>query len=344
MHKKIFSVLLTAVLSISAAASAFAADEVHPKVVVDDRLIAFSDQEPVISENDDTLIPLRGVFEAMGATVTWNGEERSVMVKSKDNITRLSLKIDNSVMTKYTLTSITTVDSEELTLSTAPRIMNDRTMIPLRVVSENMGATVDWSDADKTATIKTKEYKKFIASKITADANGEVYNPKDVLPYLYIETDKDSVAEGEEITVNVKVANTDKITDYKYITGFSAAIYYDSEAMECVGQDAVMKGEVISGTLGASNNEFLNNSVKYVYIVLPNSTDIDSSLADGIVASFRFEAKSDKETAFSLSNRVVNSLGSDTTLLVTDDERNSLSLEDADEIYIETAPIKINAQ
>lgn len=346
MHKRIFSTLLAAVLSISAVSAVFAADEVHPKVVVDDRLISFIDQEPIISENSDTLIPLRGVFEAMGATVTWNAEERSVMVKSKDNITRLLLKIDDSIMTKYTLTSITTVDSEEMTLSTAPRLMNERTMIPLRVVSENMGADVDWSDADKRVTIKTKEYKKFISANTASAGDGDTgeYNPKDKLPYLYIEADKNTVNPGEEITVNVKVANTDKIKDYKYFAGFSAAIYYDPENMEALGQDAVVGGEKISSTLGASNDKFQGNSVKYVYILMPGTEGMDNTLADGTVASFRFTPTTDKETTFSLSNRIVNSLGSDTTFLVIDDERNSMSLEDATEIYIDTTPITINAQ
>ena len=216
MNKKLIGLIMTASFAAGLSGSVFADEEVHPTVKVNDRVIAFADQEPVISENGDTLIPVRGVLEAMGAQVTWNGEERSVMVKAKDNIVRLLLKLDNPVMTKYTLTSVTTVDSEEKNLTTPPTLMNERTMIPLRVISENLDATVDWSDADKLITIQTKEYKKYIASKTVTEEDGTTteYNPSESLLKLYIETDKTTAEAGEEITVSLKAANTGSIKDW----------------------------------------------------------------------------------------------------------------------------------
>lgn len=344
MQKKLLSVLLTGILSLSAISTVFAAEEVHPKVFVDDRLIYFEDQEPVISENNDTLIPVRGVLEAMGAQVTWNGEDRSVYVKAKDNIVRLLVKLDNPIMTKYTLTSVTTVDTEELTLSTAPRLMNERTMIPLRVISENLGALVDWDGDDKIITIKTKEYQKYIAKNSETTETGEVseYNPKNILPYLYIETDKTVCAPEEEITVSVKVANVDKITDYNNFAGLTAGIFYDDEILDCTAQTAIINGEPTTAVLGAANTEFLKDSVKYVYIVMP-SPDTKNPLADGTVAQFTFVPKTDDETVISLSNRITH-LGSDTSFLVEDDNFKSISLEDSNEIYIDTTPILINAK
>lgn len=343
MQKKLLSLLLTGVLGFSTLSTVFAAEEVHPKVIVDDRLISFVDQEPVISENDDTLIPVRGVLEAMGAQVTWKEEDRSVYVKAHDNIVRLLLKLDNPVMTKYTLTSVTTVDSEELTLSTAPRLMNERTMIPLRVISENLGALVDWNEQDKLITIKTKEYQKYIASKTEESETGEIteYNPKDTLPYLYIEADKTVCAPGEEITVSVKVANVDKITDYNRFSGLSAAIFYDDTVLECLGQKPIVGGVETSSVLGAANPEFLKDSVKYVYVLMPNAEDMDNTLADGTVAVFTFSPKTEDKTTVSLSNRITH-LGYDTTFLVSDDEYNSISLDASTEIYIDTTPVAIN--
>lgn len=343
MNKKIVSLMMALVTAAGISGSVFAKDEVHPKVIVNDRLIAFEDQEPVISENNDTLIPVRGVLEAMGAQVTWNGEERSVMVKAKDNIVRLLLKLDDPTMTKYTLTSVTTVDSEELTLSTAPMLMNERTMIPLRVISENLGATVDWSDKDKLITIQTKEYKKYIASKTVTNEKGETveYNPAESLLKLYIEADKTSAKPGEEITFSLKVANTDKVKDYNKYAGMSAGIMFDRTKLELLGQKAIVNGKETASVLGAANPDFLNDSVKYVYILLPNAEDIDATLKDGTIATFTFTPLTEEETTVSLSDRITR-VGYDTTFLVTNDEYKSYNFDNSEELYIDKTPIAIN--
>lgn len=345
MNKKTIGIILTAALTAGTLCPVFAANEVHPKVIVNDRLISFEDQEPVISENNDTLIPVRGVLEAMGAQVTWNGEERSVMVKAKDNIVRLLLKLDNPTMTKYTLTSVTTVDSEEQTLTTPPTLMNERTMIPLRVISENLGATVDWSDKDKLITIKTKEYQKYIASKTVTDENGNTteYNPAESLLKLYLEADKTTVKAGEEITFSLKAANTDKITDYNQFSGMSAGIMFDKTKLELVDQKAIVNGTETSSVLGAANPDFLGNSLKYVYILLPGSDDVDRTLADGTIATFTFTALTDDETAVSLSDRITF-VGYDTTFLVENDDHKSYNYDNSEELYIDSTPIVINAK
>lgn len=344
MHKKIFSLLVAAVMSVGFA-SVVSADELSaPKIIVDDRLIAFEEQEPVISENGDTLIPLRGVFEAMGAQVTWNGEERSVYVKAKDNIVRIKMWIDNPVMTKYTLTSVTTVDNEEITATTAPRIMNDRTMIPLRIVSENFGALVDWFEDTRLITINTKEYQKFIASKTNTETEvAAEYDPKQALPYLYIEADKTTASVGETIKVDVKLANTEKIEGYSKFSGMTAALFYDNEVLSCSGNDAVVGGEVTKSVLGASNAEFYGDSIKYVYIVYPNATDVDTKLADGTIASFTFEVTTEEETQISLSNRIT-AIGFDTSVLVANEDNKNENYDDSDELHIDVTPIVINAK
>ena len=183
MKRKILSLLSATILFIGTIGTVFSAEEVHPRVIVDDRVIVFDGQNPIISENNDTLIPVRGAFEAMGATVTWNGEDRSVYIKAKDNISRMLLKLDDTTAVKYTLTSLTSFDKKNITLSTAPRLMNEKTMVPLRVVCESFGADVDWQDKDKLITIKTKEYKDFISSKtIDKETNTSTeYNPKEIL-------------------------------------------------------------------------------------------------------------------------------------------------------------------
>lgn len=341
--KKIIALTIALSSLLSGICTVFASDEVVPKIIVNDRMIGFHDQSPVISETERVLVPLRGVFEAMGAEVRWEESTRSVYVQSKDNIHRMRLYIDNPVMTKYTLTSVTTVESEQITLDTVPTIMNDRTMIPLRVVSENMNDDVSWDDATKTVTIKTKEYNKYIEG-VVAENEGmsvENYDPKKTMPYFYIEADKTTAAVGETVTISLKVANTDKIEGYGLYSGMSAGFFYDDEKLSVASTKAVVNGNENIGVLGANNPAFMNNSLKYVYIVMPG-TDTDQTLTDGTIATINFEVLQEGATEVSLSNRITTHIGYDTSLIVADDKHNSISIDKPEDLYIDTTPVIIN--
>ena len=90
------------------------------------------DVEP-ITENDRTLVGMRAVFEALGADVEWE-QDSNTAVATKDGIT-IRLQIDNDIMTR---------NGEEIQLDVPARIVNDRTMVPLRAISEALNARVDW--------------------------------------------------------------------------------------------------------------------------------------------------------------------------------------------------------
>ncbi|MDP4133250.1 MAG: discoidin domain-containing protein [Bacillota bacterium] len=89
-----------------------------------------------------TLIPLRGLFEEMGAEVTWIPEKQKVVVK-KDGQT-ITFQIENDQVM---------VDNYRYNVTVAPMIVNGRTFIPLRFVSEIMGYKVDWNSETKAITI-----------------------------------------------------------------------------------------------------------------------------------------------------------------------------------------------
>ncbi len=99
------------------------------------------DQSPIIS-NDRTLVPVRAIFESLGASVEWNGETNTV-TSSKNGIT-VSLTIGENIMYK---------NKKEIPLDCAPQIVNSRTLIPVRAVSEAFGCKVDWDDVSKTVNI-----------------------------------------------------------------------------------------------------------------------------------------------------------------------------------------------
>lgn len=109
-------------------------------VFVDGVQIDF-DQQPII-QDDRTLVPLRGVFEALGATVYWNNDTRSVTAYKDD--TTIELAIGSSTM--Y-------VNGQPKYLDVAGQIINDRTMVPLRAISEAFGSIVYWDNDTRTVRV-----------------------------------------------------------------------------------------------------------------------------------------------------------------------------------------------
>ena len=118
---------------------------VNINVVVNGTPVVFEDQQPIIL-NDRTLLPVRGVMEAMGKTVSWDEENNRAIVT--DGITTVSLGIGDNIMLKTTVTDRLSV-SESITLDSVPVNVNDRTLLPIRAVAESFGAEVGW-DADTT--------------------------------------------------------------------------------------------------------------------------------------------------------------------------------------------------
>lgn len=92
--------------------------------------------------NDRTMVPMRKIFESMGATVNWDDATRTVT--STKGATTISMTIDNPTMT---------VNGNAVVLDSAPQIVNDRTLVPVRAIAESFGSTVDWDGNTKTVTI-----------------------------------------------------------------------------------------------------------------------------------------------------------------------------------------------
>ncbi len=93
--------------------------------------------------NDSTFIPLRGVFEAMGAKVLWNGGTQQITITKGD--TKVLLTVGKKQAT---------VNNKQVTLSVAPFISTEgSTYVPLRFASEALGAKVDWEADRWTAVI-----------------------------------------------------------------------------------------------------------------------------------------------------------------------------------------------
>ena len=102
-----------------------------------------SNDAPPKIVNNRTMLPIRIIAENLGATVSWNAETRIVNISKGD--TQILITIDSA--TAY-------VNGEAVELDVTAFIEHDRTYLPVRFISENLGAEVSWNGDTKTVTIK----------------------------------------------------------------------------------------------------------------------------------------------------------------------------------------------
>lgn len=115
---------------------------IHPEISVKvDGGKVYFDQLPQIV-NDRTLVPLRAIFEALGAEVGWDGATRTVTATKGE--TTISLAIDSDQL--Y-------VNGEAKTIDVPATIINDRTMVPVRAISEALSCNVEWKSDTRTVEI-----------------------------------------------------------------------------------------------------------------------------------------------------------------------------------------------
>ena len=97
--------------------------------------------DPILHDGR-TLVPLRPMFEALGARVDWDNDTRTVTATLDDKI--IILQINNK---------IATVNGNEIELDVAGKLINGSTFIPVRFIAESLGAKVDWNPNSKTVII-----------------------------------------------------------------------------------------------------------------------------------------------------------------------------------------------
>ena len=116
----------------------FAEDAI--KVYLDGEVIEF-DTEPVIIDGR-TMVPVRGIFEKMGAEVTWDDSTKTASAV-KDG-TYVTMTLDSKVM--Y-------INGNPLYMDASPVIVDSRTLAPARYVAEAFGANVVWNEKSRTVVI-----------------------------------------------------------------------------------------------------------------------------------------------------------------------------------------------
>lgn len=104
---------------------------------------------PAVVINGSTMLPFRAIFNALGIgdeSIQWNEKSKSIEVNANGKYIFLVIGSSGAVIRDNQVDNM-------ITLNTAPYIENGRTYVPVRFVSESLGATVYWEEHTKTVTI-----------------------------------------------------------------------------------------------------------------------------------------------------------------------------------------------
>ncbi len=101
--------------------------------------------------NDRTMVPMRKIFETLGAEIEWI--EQGGMIFATKGSKIIAMQIGKSI---FSITDVLTGETVNVELDVAPMIVDSRTLVPLRAVSEALDMNVEWDGANRMAIITSK--------------------------------------------------------------------------------------------------------------------------------------------------------------------------------------------
>lgn len=139
-------IILSVIISVClfALSPAIAAETSHVDISVNGKAMVF-DVKPFIDKNNRTLVPIRFVSEELGYKVDWDRQEKKVSVKNTNKNIILTINSKN-----------TQVNGINKTIDTQAVLVNSRTMVPLRFISEEMGLKVDYNSKNNKVSLNER--------------------------------------------------------------------------------------------------------------------------------------------------------------------------------------------
>ncbi|MBR4110739.1 MAG: copper amine oxidase N-terminal domain-containing protein [Clostridia bacterium] len=147
MNKKIFWLFVILMMMFT---TIYAANPIT--VQLNGEYIDFTDENGNVVNpemiNNRTMVPMRKIFEVVGAQIEWDGEERKITATTEEKV--INLQIDNA---KASVQDRVTNEITEITLDSAPLILNNRTMVPVRFIAESLEKQVGWDNENRSVII-----------------------------------------------------------------------------------------------------------------------------------------------------------------------------------------------
>ncbi|GMQ65155.1 copper amine oxidase N-terminal domain-containing protein [Vallitalea maricola] len=143
--KKVVNLMVVVVMMLTAMMVSTVTAETFVTVKVQGETVDFPDAQPFIDANNRTLVPIRFISEALGGQVSWDGD-----------LQQTTITYDNKVIKLVINKKEITVDDEAQVMDTQAILKDSRTYVPVRFVSEAMGAIVEWNSTNYIVTITLK--------------------------------------------------------------------------------------------------------------------------------------------------------------------------------------------
>ena len=180
------------------------ADEIT--VYIDGNKLEFDVQSQII--DDRTMVPMRVIFESLGAVVSWDADTRTATGRKGDTVVNVS--IDSTTLFK---------NGEPKALDVPPLLIDSRTLVPARAIAESFDCTVDWISQERKVVITTNGNDETVRTKLSATEISEKVS-KSVFYIEIYDANKKVLGSGSGFFVT---ADGVAVTNYHVIEGTASA-------------------------------------------------------------------------------------------------------------------------
>ncbi len=294
LKTKIAAGILAATTAFGSAAPALAADisSLYDKMFTDDtsidivyngEILTYTDVEPQII-NDRTMIPFRAVLETMGATVNYDDATRAVTATRGD--TTINFSLDSNV-----------IDIDEngtksqIEMDVPMTVVNDRTLVPVRFISNSLGMNVGW-DAD-LRTVVIVDTEKYVDEIMALPAMGKLMNVKNQIPAVQngaftIEIGfgmaSENAGSASDLSVDVRMDTAYDLVYTNGVMGGKAAVNLDiddlNKVVAALGSADVQIKNIENATIDVVADEgvlyFKTDLIEKIAAAYPEATQIAS--------------------------------------------------------------------
>ena len=225
MNKKIISLLSSAAILCSGISPVLADDTDNSiEIVYNGEYMTYDDAFPELI-NDRTMLPFRKILETMGAVVTY--EDETGMAKAVRGDTTVEFNVNGTTVTTTKDGNVSTME-----MDVAPVLKNDRTLVPVRFMSEALSMSVGWDG--ETQTVYIVDYEKYIDDIAdTAPNFHKLFSLTDDIPGQYTSemntsvkstvTTKNSGEESQTKTLNLEASNAGGKNNNYMVFNFDAS-------------------------------------------------------------------------------------------------------------------------
>ncbi len=279
-----------------------------------------SDVPPVIY-NDRTLVPLRVIMENIDAEIEWDGVKYEVHLKTGDK--EITLKINSSEAT---------VNGVKKTLpdNVPAKLINDRTMVPIRFIAEEIGLKVEWDDATRTVLLTEEEKEPQLPEEPVVEATVKAINintDKD-LPEIRIKTtekveyDEIKLVNPERIVLDIKntlfdLDNKSNIQNNVYTMQFNSSSFLSELRVSQFNNNPFVTRVVLQLKSGMqhqvryddSTGELVISFVNYVNSVkreVSNAKEIIAIEGDNITSYNHFKLTNPERIVVDIKDALIN--------------------------------------